>query len=188
MTAESEANASRDHIFEIEMACLLAAMGCNVMMAEPDIVAEYDGHTWDVACKMSYSEKTFCDQIETGIGQALKQKGDRALVVVGLSSRIDHGPWPQMDTMSTQMEREIGDARAILHFNRDTRFFKGRENEKFRCVYLMLHGVTMIANIPAMLTVGAFVGREELFGDSKVLGEATLTHELNYTAWRVFAT
>jgi hypothetical protein len=181
MMAASEKNPPRDHIFEIEIACLMAAMGANVKMVEPDVVADF-GERWDVACKMSYSEKTFCDQIEKGIQHALKQPGDRGLVVVGLSSRLDHdallpiasgdeAAWPRMKMIERQLKREIRRARAILRFNRGVRFIHGGTNEKFRGIYLMLHGITMLEGIPAIVTVGAFVGRDELYGDKNVLEE-----------------
>lgn len=197
MTAASETNAPRDHIFEIEIACLMAAMGADVKMREPDVVADF-GEVWDVACKMSYSEKTFCDQIETGIRQALQQPGNRAVVIVGLSSRLDHdallpiasgtdAAWPTMQMIDRQLRKEIRRARAILRLNRGARFIHGGENEKFRGIYLMLHGVTMLEGIPAILSAGAFIGRHELYGDPNVREEGVLAASLNDHAWAAVA-
>jgi len=67
----------------------------------PDIIAEIDGCSWALACKVMHtaSEKSFLDRIRDGINQinrcVERGKAQRGIVVISLKNVLDHDKlWP----------------------------------------------------------------------------------------------
>lgn len=77
----------KDALWEIELLARLRARGVRAWLAEPDIVAEFGGVPYPIACKKIYSAARFADAVRSGVGQ-LAQFGGIGLVAINIDDLI----------------------------------------------------------------------------------------------------
>jgi hypothetical protein len=103
-----------DRVFELLVAlCLLPHLGALAPDRgygdNPDLLFQFRGETWGIACKRLYSASAarFRDTVRTAITQIEKSRAQRGLVFVSLVNRIDHDAfYPMRDGMYVGMSRE----------------------------------------------------------------------------------
>ena len=100
--AEKDAN---NKVFELFMATILFRI-CTKLSFDspgrstgknPDVIGEFKGRKWGVACKVSHTDNplTFLDRVRDGVDQIEKADVDRGVVVVSLKNLVPHNiTWP----------------------------------------------------------------------------------------------
>jgi len=92
-------------VFELFVAVILFQICSNLRFdnpnnskgGNPDVIGEYKGKRWGVACKVSHSENplTFFDRVREGVDQIEKANVDHGIVIVNLKNLIPHDIiWP----------------------------------------------------------------------------------------------
>jgi hypothetical protein len=74
--------------------------------ANPDVIGEFKGRQWGIACKVSHSENplTFLERVRDGIDQIEKADVDHGIVIVNLKNLIPHDIlWP------AKLDKESGE-------------------------------------------------------------------------------
>lgn len=116
-TAKSKiADDGNNKLFELYIGLLCMEIGKNVKLDDPnnskgdnpDIMFEFNGELWAIACKSlhSKSELTLFDRIEEGVEQINRSKANKGIVIVNFKNIIDYNLiWP----ITNKVEFENGE-------------------------------------------------------------------------------
>jgi hypothetical protein len=194
----------RDFVFELEMAAIFGSMGAEVESAEePDVVFAHDNASWDVACKLIYSKNavTLCDRLEEGITQVRRFDSDYGLVCVGVTNRVDHKKFmPLLGVPGAQvwgvfrngndavkaMHATLEETHAAIMKEKDVRFFRARDDAKFRGFLTILHAVVALGSVATIITAMGWLSRNDLFGELVLGPEEAFTKRLNDRIQNIF--
>ena len=202
-TVLAPASQSRNMVLELEVACLGACCGFDIVLADEPDVQFVDLCSWDIACKDVTSENpvSVADRIEKGIRQVLSFDGAYGLVVLGLANRIDHramlpllspeediwGAFRSFESAQQAVRATLKTVIGEIQEQAQTRFLSGKEDHKFRGILLVGHAACGVTGVVAFLSMMALVTRADLYGTPLLEGpEQRLCERLNTAAHHAF--
>jgi hypothetical protein len=196
-TAAGPSSDPRNLVFELEMgACLIAGNIPAESRSEPDLVCQHGGSTWALSLKNVYSPQlnTLVDRVQDACGQALRLEDANALVVAGLSNRIDHatflplldsandiwGSFPNAAAAIGALKGSIDSARAAICSELRIRDLGLATITRFRGVVLVAQAACGIEGKGTLLSGVAFLDRRDLFEALPIEGgESDLVERLH---------
>lgn len=162
----SDPDGSRDRAFELLVATLMAQVAKRVHQAEPDVVGDYKGERFGVACKLVYTQKLNqqVNVIMNGVKQLEDSDCESGVVMVNVTALLQHDrimPAPtrrtedgdpiydgstrgsvmteivrQLNVIASPL-RESGELRSRIAFDRNTR----RARTKAKAIFLFAQTV-----------------------------------------------
>lgn len=192
----------RNFLFELEIACLFLCCGYEVFSkSEPDVIVK-DQSTWDISCKMIYSDNpvSMARTIDKGIEQCLNFNSNYGLVIAGLSNITNHnsflpmldekediwGSYPNIQSAMKKMEDYFKNCFQHITEQSLNHFGIGRDNTKFRGILLITHTICSVNAVPMTLSQIGLVRRKDLYGIDIEGPELTFCNGLNHIAQTVF--
>jgi hypothetical protein len=114
VSAKPKAKEINNKVFELFVAVILFQICSNLRFdnpvssdgKKPDVIGEFKGKKWGVACKVSHSESplTFLERVREGIDQIEKSDAEHGIVIVNLKNLIPHDiVWP------AKLDKESGE-------------------------------------------------------------------------------
>lgn len=194
----------RNFLFELEIACLFLCCGHEVLsQKEPDvIVEEAESSTWDLSCKMIYSENsvTMADTLNHGVHQCISYDSTYGMVIAGLSNVIEHdiylpilnekndiwGSYPNKEYAFSKLSKEITKCVENIKEQSINHFSEGRDNAKFRGIILLAHTICSLNGAPMTLSQVALVQRLDLYNNIIKGPEINFCKRFNDFAQTVF--
>jgi hypothetical protein len=96
---------ANNKLFELYIGLLVMDFGANILLDDPknakgdnpDVLFDFQGKRWAIACKALHSknEKTLYDTIEKGTDQINKSEAEKGIVIVNFKNIVDYNAfWP----------------------------------------------------------------------------------------------
>jgi hypothetical protein len=194
---DADVSDPRNLVFELVIgACLIAGNIPSESRSEPDLVSRLGTSTWALSLKNVYSPQsnTLVDRVQNACGQALALDGASAIVVAGLSNRMDHktslplldldndmwGSFPDAKSAIAALKSTIDSARVAICSELNIRDESLAANTRFRGVVLVAQAAWGVEGKGTLLSGMAFLDRRELFGAAQIEGgESDLVERLH---------
>lgn len=89
--APAERSQARDRVFEIVVAGAIGRFATDVALEEPDVICQFEGLRWGVACKVAYSDmRRVFRSVKRGADQLQRSEADTGIVAVRVTDIFPH--------------------------------------------------------------------------------------------------